>query len=590
MADIGVTVDNSDVVRLENAVKDARIELDRIERQSGVTSREFAKQQRELNRLRNLYASVSNSARRMANAQARAGVETQRATKKMSRSSVVTQQFGYQMSDFIVQVQSGQSAFIAFGQQATQLAGLLPPLAGLIVGVGVSLGTMVGQMIWATQKSKEAAAGMMTYRDALKSVQDQMAERRMDELIRTTGFVSEEDFKLFEEYQRLLFQAHDTEMEINRIKAEGNVIDRALLPILERNLRVQQERAEEAYENVRNARLLAREEENVGRWISKNEEAYQVYYNLLEEGKNQVGETTKKYEQLVKEIGEAAAKAILLSDVDIASGIDAATKSAALLAGELGVSLRAALAIASLSESQRMPRSVGSVDFNDPRTGMGGSRDTSGSAVEALRRGENPFRYNTNFSFPDIKTSSGGGGGSSPIKRQEEEITFLQEKMEEYKDAVLDVREALQDTFSDNLADLLTQNKSFGESMKAIYRGIVEELVRVFVFQNLIRTAQGGRGVMVGDLLGPVFGGKKLAKGGIINSPTMVAPNTIAGEAGPEAVLPLKRNSKGELGVAGGGVTINMTVNTPDVQGFRKSQGQIARQVSRSLATAQRNS
>jgi hypothetical protein len=47
------------------------------------------------------------------------------------------------------------------------------------------------------------------------------------------------------------------------------------------------------------------------------------------------------------------------------------------------------------------------------------------------------------------------------------------------------------------------------------------------------------------------------------------------------------------LGVqmAGGGraVSIVMNVTTPDVQGFQRSQGQIAAQVSRALARGQRN-
>ena len=37
------------------------------------------------------------------------------------------QQAGYQIQDFVVQVQSGTSVFVAFGQQASQLAGALGP-------------------------------------------------------------------------------------------------------------------------------------------------------------------------------------------------------------------------------------------------------------------------------------------------------------------------------------------------------------------------------------------------------------------------------------------------------------------------------
>ncbi|PJE35928.1 phage tail protein, partial [Pseudooceanicola lipolyticus] len=48
----------------------------------------------------------------------------------------------------------------------------------------------------------------------------------------------------------------------------------------------------------------------------------------------------------------------------------------------------------------------------------------------------------------------------------------------------------------------------------------------------------------------------------------------------------------GRLGVRGGGggaVNVVMNITTPDVQGFRRSQGQIAAQMGRALARGHRN-
>ena len=63
---------------------------------------------------------------------------------KMNKFGMVSQQVGYQVGDFFVQVQSGTSALVAFGQQGTQLAGLLPGVAGAVVGAagGVSCCTV----------------------------------------------------------------------------------------------------------------------------------------------------------------------------------------------------------------------------------------------------------------------------------------------------------------------------------------------------------------------------------------------------------------------------------------------------------------
>ena len=66
----------------------------------------------------------------------------------------------------------------------------------------------------------------------------------------------------------------------------------------------------------------------------------------------------------------------------------------------------------------------------------------------------------------------------------------------------------------------------------------------------------------------------------------------LMGEAGPEAIMPLARGPDGRLGVQSAGgraVNVVMNITTPDVQGFQRSQAQVAAQVSRALARGQRN-
>ena len=86
------------------------------------------------------------------------------------------------------------------------------------------------------------------------------------------------------------------------------------------------------------------------------------------------------------------------------------------------------------------------------------------------------------------------------------------------------------------------------------------------------------------------------AKGGVVAQATafpMRGATGLMGEAGPEAIMPLARGADGRLGVQATGsarpVTVVMNITTPDVQGFQRSQTQIAAQAQRMLARGQRN-
>ncbi|PJE26973.1 phage tail tape measure protein, lambda family [Pseudooceanicola antarcticus] len=85
------------------------------------------------------------------------------------------------------------------------------------------------------------------------------------------------------------------------------------------------------------------------------------------------------------------------------------------------------------------------------------------------------------------------------------------------------------------------------------------------------------------------------AKGGVVSSPTyfpMRGGTGLMGEAGPEAIMPLSRGADGRLGVrmeGQGPANVVINITTPDVEGFRRSQSQIAAQMSRALSRGARN-
>lgn len=149
-----------------------------------------------------------------------------------------------------------------------------------------------------------------------------------------------------------------------------------------------------------------------------------------------------------------------------------------------------------------------------------------------------------------------------------------------------------------------------GDGLSESLRRLATTLVNT-AFGDAVRPVTGqvggllaqGLGALVGGLL-PFAAGAGFAQGrvlpfatgGVVSGPVafpMRGGSTgLMGEAGPEAILPLSRGADGRLGVraqGGAGVRVVINIQTPDVEGFRRSQGQIAAQLGRVIGRGGRN-
>ncbi|HDR2749007.1 TPA: tail protein (tape measure) [Enterobacter asburiae] len=80
------------------------------------------------------------------------------------------QQAGYQVQDFIVQVQGGQSALVAFSQQGSQLAGAFGP-GGAVIGAIIALGSIIaGTLITSLNGGKNAMDALKDAAEAMDKV------------------------------------------------------------------------------------------------------------------------------------------------------------------------------------------------------------------------------------------------------------------------------------------------------------------------------------------------------------------------------------------------------------------------------------
>lgn len=165
----------------------------------------------------------------------------------------------------------------------------------------------------------------------------------------------------------------------------------------------------------------------------------------------------------------------------------------------------------------------------------------------------------------------------------------------------------LGNTFGSSLTRAFEGAAVRGQKLSDVVRSIAVSLSKSLLGAALRPVGSaigGGLGGALSNALGFARGGVlrngmtvPFARGGIIASPVSFPLSGgrlgLAGEAGPEAILPLARGSDGRLGVrslqAGEAVSITFNVTTPDAESFRRSESQLAAMLSRMASRGERN-
>lgn len=176
----------------------------------------------------------------------------------------------------------------------------------------------------------------------------------------------------------------------------------------------------------------------------------------------------------------------------------------------------------------------------------------------------------------------------------------LQEEFDEVAKSGLKLGNTLANAF-DGIAN---KGKSLGDVMRQVGLSI-SKMALSAAFKPLESALSNGlSSVLSGSALPFARGGAlnqgmpiPFASGGVISSP-MTFPLSggrtgLAGEAGPEAIMPLTRGADGRLGVAstgaGGAVHVTFNVTSPDADSFRRSESQLAAMLARTVTHGQRN-
>ncbi|QRM54758.1 phage tail tape measure protein [Sinorhizobium sp. BG8] len=159
------------------------------------------------------------------------------------------------------------------------------------------------------------------------------------------------------------------------------------------------------------------------------------------------------------------------------------------------------------------------------------------------------------------------------------------------------LRDALDDlerrsrSFGSALGSALKSAATDGKGLDDVLKGLATRITDIALSAGL-KPFEGLISSGLSSLVGSVT---PFAKGGVVSSPTYFSGGSglgLMGEAGAEAILPLRRGADGSLGVAasqGGGSQIIFNVTATDAASFRKSEGQIAAMVTRAAGRGQRH-
>lgn len=159
---------------------------------------------------------------------------------------------------------------------------------------------------------------------------------------------------------------------------------------------------------------------------------------------------------------------------------------------------------------------------------------------------------------------------------------------------IFDNLEARSRSFGSALTGALKGAVVDGKGLESVLRGLALRMSDIALSVGM-KPLEGLLSSGISNLLGGVT---PFAKGGVVSSPTYFGSGGglgLMGEAGAEAILPLRRGPDGALGVAaegGGGSSgarIVFNVTTPDAGSFRKSEGQIAAMLTRAVGRGQRS-
>lgn len=537
--------------------------------------------------------------------------------KNTNRMNATIQNAGYQFGDFFVQVQSGQNILVAFSQQGAQLAGLMPGLAGAVTGVGLVIGSMLVRALM------DGSGAMKGLAEAVESAEESLGNFRSQMRKVTDGFRKElgPEIKEFSEalLKKNLQQAiEDVNMSIDKMTGRFSKLQRELNKAgfaygkdeLRANLQavkdeiqslsdVDPSNAQELRDAISTVSKLISGELAPGIKLSKTamESLETLGKEFAETLEAIVPETEEQTEELKKQ------KDLLSEIVDLEKTRDRISKNleqrfadstrrlelikSGVSSGLAGKTISMENLIAETVEAERAVQSQ-LMNPIDLQKYMGEyekalSVRLEGYTAEQIEAAE--LLSIRKELEKETKPESIYGQAIGPVKPEPSsragfDITPAAEENRKQIERQIELAGLLSDSFVGAFRDIANGTENASDAFKKMSIAIIQHIMDILVWKPIIEsltkalspTAAAGSGLL--GALFPAANGAAIdngnvvpfAYGGVVNSPTMFGMSGgrtgLMGEAGPEAILPLKRGAGGKLGVEGGGnVTVHQSFN-----------------------------
>lgn len=486
------------------------------------------------------------------------------------------QQVGYQVGDFFVQIQSGTNFMVAFGQQATQLAGLIPGVLGAALGIGISLFTAIGATL---MRSSEGAG---TFQDAMNKVNDVLSDT--EGILKVVNGDFEELREKFGSLSPAIMALVDTRADI----ALRNIADAAkglrneLTEMYNGNVWLNTSRAEDLGAAFRfgtqNTRELAAAMENL-----KNQDTLQgqveaaarlreLFLSMAGPVQQMTSDELAFYLAIVD--AEEATRELHRRTVEVQT-----TTGGLLDLMNLFVDAASTAANAVSSIGTQASGAIGAVEslgmamWNAAQARLAAQRSLEAMKIEFSPGGQAMQRYGGRGTVSDRPVTlgdgtvlgaetggrSGGGGRSSQLKK---EIELTKELTQAEKDRQT-ILKSVESSLESGFMAMVDGTKSVKDAFKSMAAEILKELYRVLVVQRLVGAISGGIGMFTGRSTGSFGLPFGLATGGSV----MPGRPYLVGEHGPELVIPrhsgtvVNANQTSDAMVSGGGFTQNLSIN-----------------------------